>query len=229
MPLLLMLCAFLSFQGVLSYSLITNDTPVVRYGQLFEELESVLKTDLKPFVEQLGYKFETVPVTTKDGYILELHHVYLKTSTNPVLMMPGLLSSSADFLITGKNRSLALRLVDQGYDVWIGNNRGTTYSRKHKSYDADKDKEKFWDFSFHELGYYDVPACVDYILGRTKAKTLSYIGHAQGTTQYFVMASTRPEYNSKVNVMVALGPVAFMTNVAQPFLKFLDYHIVLVE
>nr|CAH7735119.1 unnamed protein product [Callosobruchus chinensis] len=223
MPLPLTFCVLFCLHGVLSYN-VTSDTPRILYGELFEELES------KPFVERLGYKFEKVPVTTEDGYILELHHVYINTSnTKPVLIMPGLMSSSADFLITGKDRSLAIRLADQGYDVWIANNRGTTYSRKHKSLDADKDKQKFWNFSFHELGYYDLPACVDYILGRTKAKTLSYIGHAQGTTEYFVMASTRPEYNSKINVMVALGPVAFMNHITQPFLKFLENRIVLVE
>nr|CAI5863806.1 unnamed protein product [Callosobruchus analis] len=220
---------FFGFQGVFSYSVVTSDASIIGYGELFEKVESRLKTDLKPFVERLGYKLEKVPVTTKDGYILELHHVYLNPSTNPVLIMPGLMSSSADFLITGKDRSLAMRLADQGYDVWIGNSRGTTYSRKHKTLNPDEDKEKFWDFSFHELGYYDLPACVDYILDRTKAKTLSYIGHSEGATQYFVMASTRSEYNSKINVMVALAPVAFMTHSVQPILKFIDHHIVLVE
>ncbi|VEN63335.1 unnamed protein product, partial [Callosobruchus maculatus] len=216
---------FLSFQCGLSYKIITAEATT---NQL-EELDSTLRTNLKPFVESRGYKFERIPVTTDDGYILELHHVYLNTSTSPALIMPGLMSSSADFLVTDKNRSLAMRLVDQGYDVWIGNNRGTTYSRKHKTLNPDKDREQFWDFSYHELGYYDSPACVDYILDRTKAKTLSYIGHSQGTTQYFVMASTRPEYNSKVSIMVALAPVAFMTHMPQLFFQFLKYHIILIE
>ena len=71
-----------------------------------------------------------------------------------------------------------------GYDVWLGNNRGTTHSRAHVRLDPDKDQD-YWDFSFIELGQYDVPAMVKYVLNVTENQNLSYIGHSQGTTQMF--------------------------------------------
>jgi lysosomal acid lipase/cholesteryl ester hydrolase len=38
-------------------------------------------------------------------------------------------------------------MVREGYDVWLGNNRGTTFSRRHKTLDPDKSR-LFWQFSF---------------------------------------------------------------------------------
>lgn len=66
-------------------------------------------------------------------------------------------------MLNGEN-SLAYVLAKAGYDVWIGNNRGSIYSRNHTTLDPVKDSAKFFDFSFYELGKYDVPANIDYVL-----------------------------------------------------------------
>lgn len=45
-----------------------------------------------------------------------------------------------------------------------------------------KEKE-FWDFEFEQMGTYDQPAQINYILENTKAEKLAaYIGHSEGTT-----------------------------------------------
>ncbi|XP_033230502.1 lipase 3-like isoform X3 [Belonocnema kinseyi] len=41
------------------------------------------------------------------------------------------LGSSADWVVTGPSNGLAFLVADSGYDIWLGNNRGNTYSKKH--------------------------------------------------------------------------------------------------
>lgn len=89
----------------------------------------------------------------------------------------------------------------------MGNARGNSYSRKHVSYDPDGDRanrERFWTFSWHEIGVIDVPDMIDYVLLTTNQTSLFYVGHSQGTTSFFVMCSERPEYNEKIKMMHAV-------------------------
>lgn len=134
--------------------------------------------------------------------------------------MHGLLDSSAAWTLMGPNNSLAYLLADAGYDVWMGNARGNRFSRSHVRWNpsGDRDNRKqFWDFSWNQIGLVDVPTMIDYVLANnTNYKRIHYIGHSQGTTSFFVMASERPEYNEKILLMNALAPIAFMTNVRSP-------------
>lgn len=146
-------------------------------------------------------------VTTEDGYILKLFHIP-GDRHRPVLLMHGILDSADTFILRGKS-SLAAALSSAGYDVWVGNYRGTKQSRRHKHLNPDVDNS-FWNFSFHEVGAYDLPATIDYILQHNEVKQLSAIGHSQGNMIFYVLGSVRPEYNDKIKVLIALGPVCYV-------------------
>ncbi|XP_037952477.1 lipase 3-like [Teleopsis dalmanni] len=174
-------------------------------------------------IENDGYPMEEHTVTTDDSYILTMHRIPYSKKTGPtgdrpvVFLMHGMLSSSSDWVLMGPGKALAYILSDAGYDVWMGNARGNTYSKKHKYWPTYW--QIFWNFSWHEIGIYDVPNMIDYILKYTKKSQLQYVGHSQGTTVYLVMMSERPEYNNKIKSAHLLGPAAYMGNMKSPLTR----------
>ncbi|KAJ8718192.1 hypothetical protein PYW07_006122 [Mythimna separata] len=164
-----------------------------------------------------GYRVEKHEVVTEDGYVLTMFRI--PSSGPAVFLMHGLLGSADDYIIAGPASGLAYLLAQHGYDVWMGNARGCKHSRRHTR--LTPSDAQFWDFSWHEIGVYDLPAMIDYVLRKRNLKSLKYIGHSQGTTAFFVMASEKPENNAKVSVMVALSPVVFMSKVRSPIVRLL--------
>ncbi|XP_034472788.1 lipase 1 [Drosophila innubila] len=170
-------------------------------------------------IRKYGYKAEEHKVETKDGFRLTAHRIP-KPGAQPVLLVHGLEDSSATWVLTGPCCGLAYLLSDRGYDVWMLNTRGNRYSRKHRKYHPLM--RQFWDFSFHEIGVYDIPATIDYMLDRSKGyKQVHYVGHSQGTTSVFVMGSERPEYMKKVKLLQALAPVAYFDNLNAPIIQLI--------
>lgn len=74
-----------------------------------------------------------------------------------------------------------------GFDVWVGNNRGTKYSMQESS------RKGYWDFGFDQLAKYDIPAFIESILIESKANKIIYVGHSQGSTQFKAALVERPE------------------------------------
>jgi len=132
------------------------------------------------------------------------------------LLQHGLEADASEWVVNSPNGAPAFILATQGYDVWMGNNRGSQYSLKHKTLNSSygsADANLYWSFSFEEMGLYDIPAEVDFILRATRQKQISLIGHSQGTTQAFVGLSMKyAYYKEKINLFVALAPIAKFFN-----------------
>lgn len=60
--------------------------------------------------------------------------------------------------------------------------------------------------SVDEMGKYDIPAMINFVLTTTGQNSLSYIGYSMGSTMFFIGMTYHPELNNKVNVMIALAP-----------------------
>ncbi|XP_058828264.1 lipase 1-like [Topomyia yanbarensis] len=177
-----------------------------------------------------GYRTEVHKVETYDGFVVEMHRLTASPSTGqfdsgkpPVFIMHGLLGSSADWILIGSQNALPYLLSDRGYDVWLGNARGNRYSREHTYLTIDM--KEYWDFSWHEIGLYDVPAMINHVLQSRRVEQLHYIGHSQGTTAFFVMMSLMPEFNKKIIKLHALAPAAYLYHLNNPAIRFLTTHL----
>ncbi|KAJ9595442.1 hypothetical protein L9F63_013353 [Diploptera punctata] len=125
-----------------------------------------------------------------------------------VFLQHGIGSSSYSWIALGPNISLGYLLADAGYDVWLGNSRGNIYSLNHTT--LTPDNGDFWNFSFEEMGIFDLPAEFEYIFGITKQDSLFYEGFSMGTSMFFVLTSENPEYNHKIKFMIAEAPVVLI-------------------
>lgn len=92
---------------------------------------------IEQIVIQNGFKFESYEVTTEDGYILQLHRILGENGSLPVLLQHGIEDSSEQWILNSADRAPAFILARNGFDVWLGNNRGNIYSERHKTLSKD--------------------------------------------------------------------------------------------
>lgn len=173
-------------------------------------LDVVNASHIQDIVRLSGYIVKEHVVTTGDGYLLVLHKLEKPTSSKSggkvVYFHHGLLTNSELFVIGSEHKkNLLYILVDLGYEVWLGNNRGNKYSRKHLTILA-RD-EKFWNFSLDEFASYDIPNSINYIRGfYNQEKLVNYIGFSQGCSQLFAALSLTPSLNKSLDTFIGLSP-----------------------
>ncbi|XP_027935175.1 triacylglycerol lipase 1 isoform X2 [Vigna unguiculata] len=178
-----------------------------------------------------GYPCSEYTTQTKDGFLLGLQRVSSSSSLRlgnrgergpPVLLLHGLFMAGDAWFLNTPDQSLGFILADQGFDVWVGNVRGTRWSHGHISL-SEKNK-KFWDWSWQELALYDVAEMINYINSVTNSK-IFVVGHSQGTIISFA-AFTQPEIVEKVEAAALLSPISYLDHISAPLvLRMVKMHL----
>ena len=113
---------------------------------------------------------------------------------------------------------LPTTLFERGYDVWLGNVRGTRYSITHPDYDPindNSDAKEYFDYEATVIAKNDIPAMVKLIMdtqSEQKDKTgipckkISFIGHSHGAALMLASMSYTVKSDRYVSQMIGMEP-----------------------
>ena len=188
-----------------------------------EEKDNPLKQDENRTIEEIisskGFQVEKHLIKTEDGYNLVVFRIpgskdCKDPSHNPpVLFQHGIFDSSDGWVCNGEEHSIPFIFAKNNFDVWISNSRGNKYCKEHEKYN--NESFEFWQFSFHEMGLYDIPAVINYINSVNKSgEKIIYFGHSQGTSLMFSGLTQKFDfYKNNIKLFVALAPVARLSSI----------------
>ncbi|KAG5881668.1 hypothetical protein JTB14_010239 [Gonioctena quinquepunctata] len=160
--------------------------------------------------KRYGFLLEHHAVTSEDGYILTIFRLVDTKKMNmrnrqPLVVEHGVLLDGISWMLSG-NHSLAFYFADAGFDVWVINSRGTTYSRKHTN--GSISEKDYWNFSFHEVAIHDTPQIMELISDHTNRNDIIHIAHSKGATSSTVYAILKSDHARKhVKGLIQLAPV----------------------
>ncbi|CDK29019.1 unnamed protein product [Kuraishia capsulata CBS 1993] len=184
--------------------------------------------DLGYYLNMLNLELLEYRIKTKDGFIITLQRITDPSDRDqlnrrpPVLLVHGLLQSSGSFVTSGE-KSLAVFLFRNGFDVWLGNNRCGFVPRNETLSPQDP---RMWDWDVKDLAMFDLPAMVDEILKVSAFDKVSLCCHSQGTSQTFLALSEQhgSAINHKITTFIALSPAVFRGALIHQklFIKFIQ-------
>lgn len=100
------------------------------------------------------------------------------------------------------------------------NARGNIFSQRHTKLNTSD--SNYWNFSWHEIGLYDLPATIDYILDHTNQTKLAFVGVSQGCTAVLVMLSELPAYNDKISIAHLMAPAVIFKYLKAPIPRSME-------
>ncbi|XP_038705883.1 triacylglycerol lipase 1 isoform X2 [Tripterygium wilfordii] len=206
----------------------TSSSAIATSSSSYLRLRSPNDTLCAQLILPAGYPCTEHKIQTKDGYLLGLQRVSSQVKNlriqrgPPVLLLHGFFMAGDAWFLDSPQQSLGFILADQGFDVWVGNVRGTFWSHGHISL-SEKDKA-FWDWSWEDMAMYDLAEMVHCINSVTDTKVF-VVGHSQGTIMSLA-ALTQPNVAAMVKAAALLAPISYLDHItATLVLRMVSVHL----
>lgn len=155
-------------------------------------------------------------VRTADGWRIGLRRYRPKGEgprfAEPVILCHGLGANHFN-LDWEPPYGLAQYLAEQGRDCWVISLRAHGPSDRPSRQNGLK-----WGFGFDDYLRYDVPAALEYVLERTGAERVQWVGHSMGGMLAYALGGTQWE-GALAGGLAAIGSPASFAN--QPYLRAL--------
>ncbi|KAG4910233.1 hypothetical protein JHK87_056349 [Glycine soja] len=169
---------FLATLAITVSILLGNGNPVQCFdgGSHQKQQHSLCEELIIPY----GYPCSEHTIQTKDGFLLGLQRVSSSSSLRlrndgergpPVLLLHGLFMAGDAWFLNTPDQSLGFILADHGFDVWVGNVRGTRWSHGHISL---LEKKKGTIISF---AAFTQPEIVEKVEAAALLSPISYLDH----------------------------------------------------
>lgn len=174
----------------------------------------LLNESMQEFLVRRGYPYEDHEVFTPDGYILSLQRIP-NPGAMPVLLVHGNFFDAWAWISGPNERSPGQQLYEAGFDVWLANNRGTPYGRRHVTLGEGREVDqnaKFWNWTYSTLARNDCPAIVAKVLHETGAERINYVGWSRGTNQAFIAMqdpALKAYFERHINIATMIAPVTY--------------------
>ncbi|GCE76309.1 alpha/beta fold hydrolase [Cellulomonas biazotea] len=148
-------------------------------------------------VTRADHRSEVVPLTARDGTLLNLVHVRgpHEPWRGPVMLAHGS-GVRAELFRPPLPRTLVDVLLEDGWDVWLLNWRASIDLAP-------------MPWTLDDAAVFDHPAAVEHILAATGADTMKAVVHCQGSTSFTMaaVAGLVPQVDTVVSNAVSLHPV----------------------
>lgn len=144
-----------------------------------------------------AYQERRIPFTAGDGMELNLINIHGPNAPRkgPVLLCHGA-GVRANIFRAPIQTTIVDALIEQGYDVWLENWRGSIEIPANR-------------WSLDQVALYDHPKAVEKIIEETGAESIKAIVHCQGSTSFTMsaIAGLVPQVNTIISNAVSLHPI----------------------